>query len=106
MSNTAVCYRSPIEIRHHKSGKALCWEYEDGGNGVGIKGLKRFVKIISECLETSLPNAMVQQAICLIFQLYAVGENCGRSQITNVEGVGLICRHRKVSFDDLFKLLK
>ena len=44
---------------------------------------------------------MVQQAICLIFQLYAGGENCGRSQITNVEGVGLVCRHTQVSFDYL-----
>ena len=63
MSNTAVCYRSSNEICHHKSGETLRWEYEDGGNGVGIKGLKRFAKIISECLETFLPNAMVQQAI-------------------------------------------
>ena len=55
-------------------GKALRWEYADGGNGVGIKGLKRFVRIFLERLETSLPSAMVEQAICLIFQLYTGGE--------------------------------
>ena len=40
------------------------FKYEDGGNGVGIKGLKGFVNTISECLETSLPNAIVQKVIC------------------------------------------
>ena len=29
----------PIEVGHTNLGKALRWEYEDGGNGVGIKGL-------------------------------------------------------------------
>ena len=49
----SVCYCSSIAIRHHKSGKSITLGIQRWREWVGIKGLKRIVKISSECLETS-----------------------------------------------------